>query len=127
MILEIGTDKFHLHFHRTFAESDEERLKRGLPALPWDVVTTCAVHTGPCVLAAGAQKYCTAGIVGTSKCSKMDQFVKATGAKQALQRAIRHLGAPVRKQIWDAYWLRTRRPKERSDKFRKRIQRELAA
>lgn len=129
MILRIGDEEqthYHVHFHREYAESDEARRAKGLQPLLWDVITTCSVHTGSCVLSAGQQKYCIVGHVGTSKCSKRDQFVKATGAKTALARALRHLGPDVRKKIWDAYWLQTRRPKERSEKFRNRVARTKA-
>jgi hypothetical protein len=125
MILKVRVgqeeQQFHLHFHREESESDESRKAKNLPPLRWSFVTTCAVHTGPCVPSAGEQKYCTVGIVGTSKCSKLDQCVRATGAKLALARAIRGLSEDIRKQIWEAYWQRTRRPKERSDKFRRRV------
>ena len=130
MILKTGEHGaetlWHLHFHREFAETDEERAKRNLPPLLWDVITTCLVHTGPCILTHVEPKYCVNGTVGKSRCSKRDQFVRSTGAKQALARAIQHLKPEVRKQLWDAYWLRTRRPKERPEKFRKRLERSKA-
>jgi hypothetical protein len=118
---------WHLHFHRQEAESDVARAIRKLPPLPWDVVTTCLVHNGPCVLTHMEPKYCVNGTVGTSKCSKRDQYVRATGAKQALARALRFLSVELREQIWQAYWLRTRRPKERPEKFRKRLQQQSKA
>jgi hypothetical protein len=113
--------QYHVHFHREESESDEARKAKNLPPLRWSIITTCAVHTGQCVLAAGSKKYCTVGSMGTSKCSKLDQCVRATGAKLALARAIRGFSDEVRKQIWEAYWQRTRRPKERSEHFRRRV------
>jgi hypothetical protein len=125
MILEIGPEgqkqKWHLHFHRQLAESDQERAKRGLAPLPWDVVTTCLVHTGICVLTHAEPRYCINGLVGTSKCSKKDQFLRALGSKQALARALRSFDPALREQIWQAYWQKVRRPKERSEHFQRRV------
>jgi len=128
MILKIGSgeqeQQFRVHFHREYAETDEQRAAKDPPEPPllWTVVVTCAIHTGPCVLTARTPKYCINGNVGTSKCSKKDQFVRATGAKTALARAMRHLSPEVRKLIWEAYWQRTRRPKETSAAFKKRLE-----
>lgn len=127
-MLEIGEgehkQKWHLHFHTTLAETDEERALRKLPPLRWDYITTCNVHTGVCVLTFVEPKYCINGQTGTAKCSKQDGFLKSQGAKMALERALAKLpniSKPTRQALWDAYWKRTRRPKEKPDKFRKRI------
>jgi hypothetical protein len=126
MILQLGDQKWHLHFHTTLAETDEERAAHEppLPPLRWDWITTCYVHTGVCVLTFSEPKYCINGAVGEAKCSKKDNYLKSQGAKMALAKALSKLtGVPksTRKAIWDAYWARVRRPKERPDKFRKRI------
>src|SRR6266571_8529536 len=104
MVLRIGEQKWHLHFHTTEAESDESRLARKLPPLRYDIVVKCQVHTGPCVWTFVEPKYCVNGPVGTDWCSKSDQFVRRVGHKLALQRAIGHMPVAVRRQIWAAYW-----------------------
>jgi hypothetical protein len=123
MVLKLGDVVWHLHFHRSEAESDESRALRGLSPLLWDFVTSCTIHTGPCVLRNIQPRYCINGTTGIAKCSKRDQFVKRAGAKLALSKALRltTLDKKARKALWDAYWARTRRPKERSDKFLKRV------
>jgi hypothetical protein len=125
MILKIVDENWHLHFHTKLAESDEERAARTppLPPLRWDIETTCYVHTGICVMTFQEPKYCINGTPGVAKTSKLDQHLKSQGAKLALARALSKMpGVPksTRKAIWDAYWARVRRPKEKPDKFRKR-------
>jgi hypothetical protein len=128
MLLEIGEgdhrQKWHLHFHTTLAESDEVRAAKNLPPLLWAEETTCYVHTGVCVLSYATPKYCVNGQAGLARTSKKDQFLKSQGAKLALARALKKMPSvpkSIRKAIWDAYWAKVRRPKEKPDKFRKRI------
>ena len=109
--------EWHLHFHRREAQST---LANG-QAAPWDIITTCLVHTGDCLFTQGSLKYCVKGQIGTAKCSRKDQYSRRAGAKLALARAIQSLSQEIRQQIWRAYWLRCRRPKESPQKFAHRL------
>ena len=117
MVLKIGEQRWHLHFHTTISNSTTEL---------WDVVTTCLVHTGPCILTTAEPKYCVNGRVGRASCSKRDQFVRSVGNRLALTRALEHVPPATRRQIWQAYWQRVKRPKETPQQFRERLRQGLA-
>ena len=121
MLLKVGNTLWRLHFHTREAESDEERLKRGQEPLRWNIETVCYAHSGQCILSAGPNKYCVNGAVGVAKCSKKDQFVRSVANRLALTRAIEDMAEPTRRAIWEAYWLRVRRPKETPAEFRRRL------
>lgn len=120
MILKVGEETWHLHIHHEFLGDDSLLPRKRRRS--WDVVTKALVHSGICVMAAGPQKYCVNGLSGEARCSKKDNFVRAVGAKEALRLALYKLPREVREAIWQAYWQRVRRPKERSEKFKRRIQ-----
>lgn len=123
MVLKVGEEKWHLHFHtQNTSEMDETREEHGQKPLLWQLVTTCLVHTGQCIMTVAPDKYCVNGHVGVSNCSKKDHFVKRVGHRLALTRAIEKFPEATRRAIWQAYWLKVRRPKEKSDKFRKRVE-----
>lgn len=128
MVLKIGDEPehqiWHLHFHTYEEPTDEERGLQNLPPLLYDISTSCLAHTGACVFTvpdSTGRKYCINGHAGTAHCSKKDQFVKAVAHKTALRRALIGLGKEVRRQIWQAYGLRVRRPKETPEHFRRRL------
>ena len=113
MVLQIGDTKWKLHFHTEVVQND---------ACKWDVVIRCAIHSGPCILSQAEPRYCVSGLVGEAKCSKKDRFNRRVGNRLALTRALAGLPVLTRRTIWAAYWLRVRRPKESSVKFKARIQ-----
>jgi hypothetical protein len=111
MILTVGEVQWKLHFHTEFAQAGEL----------WDVVVKCVIHSGPCILSHTEPRYCVNGPLGSARCSKKDNFNRRVGNRLALTRAISGLPVETRKLIWKAYWLKTRRPKESSAKFRERL------
>lgn len=120
MVLTIGEVKWRLHFHSKTVALNGPTNPKGL----WDVVTTCLVHSGPCIDGPadhGQETHCVNGLSGVARCSRKDGFNRRVGHRLALTRAISQLPVETRKLIWQAYWLRTRRPKESSQKFRQRI------
>jgi hypothetical protein len=123
MLLEIGegdkAQRWHIHIHHEVLEDDSAlpRKKRR----SWDVVTRALVHTGVCVVGTSEPKHCVTGLKGEALCSKKDNFVKAVASRLALTRALQQMPREAREAIWEAYWLRVRRPKERSDKFQRRV------
>lgn len=128
MLLKIGEEKWHLHFKRESAASDEERIEKGLPPLLYKLIITCAIHTGLCIKSDTNEKtHCVNGTQGMAFVSKRDQFVRSVGNKLALSRALNKttLSKETRRAIWDAYWVRVKRPKETSKKFQRRLKLEM--
>jgi len=124
MILKTGDPGretvWHIHIHHEFLEDDSHEPRRKRKS--WDVVSRALVHTGPCVLTYATPKYCVNGHAGEVYCSKKDSFVRSVGAKLALRAALEKLPRETREAIWQVYWLRVRRPKERHEKFRRRLE-----
>ena len=112
MVLRIGEQKWHLHFHIEDEPGDSKAL--------WYVVVKCLVHTGPCILTHAEPRHCINGLHGEARCSRKDNFVRAVGNRLALTRAIETLPISTREALWAAYWQVARRPKETSAHFRLR-------
>ena len=120
MVLKVGEELWHLHVYHNFLPDDSSLPRKKRKS--WDVETRVCVHTGVCVWNQATEpRHCINGAIGSIFCSKKDPFCKSVGLKLALKDAMRTLPEPTRKAIWDALWLRMRRPKERPEKFRKRV------
>jgi hypothetical protein len=123
MILEIGEGEkaqhWYIHIHHEFLEDDSKLSRRKRRS--WDVVTRALVHTGICVVGTSEPKHCVTGLKGEALCSKKDNFVKSVASRLALTRALEQVPREAREAIWKAYWLKVRRPKERSANFRRRV------
>ena len=86
------------------------------PYLPHTHETTVTAHFGACPDPERRKALGVCPVVlpdtpvaagrGTARCSKRDQFVKATGLKLALARALKDLGASAdeRRLLWRAFF-----------------------
>jgi hypothetical protein len=93
MRLDINGAEYHIHFQ--YGRYDGRRQTRA------------EIHVGECVDRAHNSECCGAKPkgVGFAWCAYQDEFVKATGRKIALARAMQNLGLPreTRQAIWFQY------------------------
>jgi cell wall hydrolase len=97
MILEIGDQKYAVHFAHRWDYQIEET---GHGRMHWS--THCALHEGICKIKGCAE--IAHPYYGAAFCHENDQFSKRVGRKLAMSRAIKPLPRSLRQQLWAAYF-----------------------
>lgn len=103
MKVTVNGKEYHIHFAYQHTPVDVVCRMSGEVPLTEQVTTHCHMHEGSCGNIPGRCEV-PALLEGKSTCHENDQFVKSTGRKIAMSRALKNLSREVRTEFWLGYF-----------------------